>query len=86
MKGTTSFLVSVLILLSTSTAQAFLPAENFTDRNGDKRHVKTGKVYQRHTSSKNCRKDAQPNGVKISEVVQKRPLKEDGAVKLSDIE
>ena len=75
MKRTTPFLVAALIVLSISTAEAYKPADIFTDQNGDKRHVKTGRVYRRYSSLNDSRKNMIPNEGGAFEIAPHRSLK-----------
>ena len=83
MKFTAFFLATALIALSVSTARACCPPETYTDQNGDKRHIRSGKVNPGHASTRDSKKN-NTNANEIYHTDREKSLPEIGTVTLTN--
>jgi hypothetical protein len=85
MKFTAFFLAAALMALSVSTARACCPPETYTDQNGDKRHVRSGKATPVPACTRDSKKNTtNANERKIYDTDREKSLPDIGTIKLTN--
>jgi len=85
MKYAISLLFYALIALSTSTAEANIPAYPYTDHNGDVRHVKIVRTQDKSGTTTEFIK-SKPNEVEARDMNLNQSLEYGGIVNQSDLQ